>query len=223
MESDAEEDSMAALMGFSSFGSAPASKKRKYNAATDAYVDGRELQKLDRGGKKGQGSGGNTVPLGTPRAKTLPRSEEASIGTGKTIINDAEIDLEQDPDEVEAQAPNPEKQSGLSQINERDAITNDSAPHDAGSKPNESIMTFPLESPSYRAASQTPSIGLTLPMGLPPRPPKGDSRQRQRQRNEHWYVDYYDPNFNENPWASLEKERGLVSTGTWVERIPKHS
>lgn len=34
-------------------------------------------------------------------------------------------------------------------------------------------------------------------------------------RNENWYLDYYDPSFNENPWAMLEKEKGLKSLGKW--------
>jgi hypothetical protein len=39
----------------------------------------------------------------------------------------------------------------------------------------------------------------------------GSSRPSQRgdPRNENWYLDYYDPSFNENPWERLEKEKGL--------------
>src|SRR3978361_795256 len=67
-EEDTEAQSMAAMMGFSAFGShKPPAKKRKFNAGTDAYVDGQELAKLDKGGKNGQGSGGNTMPLGKIR------------------------------------------------------------------------------------------------------------------------------------------------------------
>jgi hypothetical protein len=36
-------------------------------------------------------------------------------------------------------------------------------------------------------------------------------------RNENWYLDYYDPSFNENPWARLEKEKGLEPFGKWPE------
>lgn len=42
-----------------------------------------------------------------------------------------------------------------------------------------------------------------------------------RSRGEHnptWYIEYYDPNFNENPWARLEQSLGLESVGTWVSR-----
>lgn len=44
----------------------------------------------------------------------------------------------------------------------------------------------------------------------------GGGRERG-ERNEKWYEDYYDPTFNENPWARLEKEKGLPSVGTWLE------
>ena len=58
MSSPASEDeeaaSMAALMGFSTFGShKPPAKKRKFNASTDAFVEGQELAKLDRGEEGG--------------------------------------------------------------------------------------------------------------------------------------------------------------------------
>ncbi|KAL2184900.1 hypothetical protein L209DRAFT_406976 [Thermothelomyces heterothallicus CBS 203.75] len=33
-----------------------------------------------------------------------------------------------------------------------------------------------------------------------------------------WYVDYYDPSFNENPWEGMEKFKGLEPVGTWLSR-----
>lgn len=78
---------MAALMGFSTFG-ASKPKKRKFNSATDAFVDGQELEKLDRGGKRGKGSGGNSAPLGKRRVLGQKSSGE-SMGRK----NDDELDL----------------------------------------------------------------------------------------------------------------------------------
>jgi hypothetical protein len=67
-DDDAEAAAMAAAMGFSSFGShKPPAKKRKFNPTTDAFVEGQELENIDRGGKKGKGSGGNAMPLGKAR------------------------------------------------------------------------------------------------------------------------------------------------------------
>lgn len=37
------------------------------------------------------------------------------------------------------------------------------------------------------------------------------------ERNDKWYIGYYDPAFNANPWERLEKERGLEALGNWVE------
>jgi len=63
-----------------------------------------------------------------------------------------------------------------------------------------------------------------------PRPGFGDNSQtfsdtasiassgpshRRGPRNESWYLDYYDRSFNENPWANLEKEKGLGPLGNW--------
>ncbi|KAL1842425.1 hypothetical protein VTJ49DRAFT_5273 [Mycothermus thermophilus] len=33
-----------------------------------------------------------------------------------------------------------------------------------------------------------------------------------------WYVDYYDPSFNENPWEGMEKFKGLEPVGTFLAR-----
>ncbi|KAH6672977.1 hypothetical protein B0J14DRAFT_700954 [Halenospora varia] len=86
-DQDESEAQMAALMGFSTFG-ASKPKKRKFNSATDAFVDGQELEKLDRGGKKGKGSGGNSAPLGKRRALG-----EKSGGESMGRKNDDELDL----------------------------------------------------------------------------------------------------------------------------------
>ncbi|RMJ19699.1 hypothetical protein BHE90_006894 [Fusarium euwallaceae] len=62
------------------------------------------------------------------------------------------------------------------------------------------------------------------PASLPQRPaPAADSRQGHHQSQPHgtrdtWYVGYYDPTSNENPWERLEKARGLEPQGTWLPR-----
>lgn len=86
-ELDEDAAAMAAAMGFSSFGShKPPAKKRKFNPATDAFVSGQELEAIDRGGKNGKGSGGNTMPLGKVR----------QFGAEKKIVstNEDEIDID---------------------------------------------------------------------------------------------------------------------------------
>ena len=47
--------------------------------------------------------------------------------------------------------------------------------------------------------------------------PSSRPSHRGGPRNENWYLDYYDPSFNENPWAKLEKEKGLEPLGKWPE------
>ncbi|KAG4411151.1 hypothetical protein IFR04_015722, partial [Cadophora malorum] len=82
---------MAAAMGFSSFGGKPAAKKRKFNPTTDAFVEGQALEKLDRGGKKGTGSGGNMIPLGKQRV--IGQKKE------RAVQNEQEITLDEDDEE----------------------------------------------------------------------------------------------------------------------------
>lgn len=46
---------------------------------------------------------------------------------------------------------------------------------------------------------------------------EGDE-ESQGPRNDKWYLDYYDPMSNENPWTELEKQMGLPTKGTWLEK-----
>ncbi|KUJ15310.1 uncharacterized protein LY89DRAFT_686080 [Mollisia scopiformis] len=99
---------MAAAMGFSTFGShKPPAKKRKFNPATDAFVSGQELESIDRGGKKGKGSGGNTMPLGKVRQFGVERRNEDEIGLDVDDEEDGEsfattrIDLPAERNHVE--------------------------------------------------------------------------------------------------------------------------
>ncbi|KAL3428193.1 hypothetical protein PVAG01_01702 [Phlyctema vagabunda] len=202
---------MAAAMGFSSFGTqSNPIKKRKFNAATDAFVEGQELSSLDRGGKKGQGSGGNNIPLGKQRVI----GTAAAKSTSKS--NMEEIDLDGDEDDY---AP-----GGGGQEEEEE--------EEAGPNYIDTSLPPPIEDLKDKQdridrvlANIRPELqGAQLLHELPQRPAAtaaAHSHQRnggRGQRNELWYVGYYDASFNENPWARLEKERGLEPVGSWIER-----
>ncbi|RDW68351.1 hypothetical protein BP5796_09008 [Coleophoma crateriformis] len=189
---------MAAAMGFSSFGtqSHPA-KKRKFNSATDAFVDGQDLASLDKGGKKGQGSGGNDIPLG--KSRVLGVKIEATEG---------EIDLEEDEQEHEDEGrwldtsePAPAEMEAMRREQERESLANMNVAGAGHQLPQ-------------RPANPTVSSPHTQQQQQPPLPPP----HQRGQKNQLWYVGYYDPSFNENPWARLEKEHRLDAVGTWLER-----
>lgn len=67
-------------------------------------------------------------------------------------------------------------------------------------------------------------LAQARPASLPQRPaPVADSRPDHHRSQPHgtrdtWYVGYYDPMSNENPWERLEKARGLEPQGTWLPR-----
>ena len=96
VDEDEESAAMAAMMGFSGFGSQkPPPKKRKF--MTDAFVEGQEPSLLvDKGGKRGQGSGGNTMPLGKTRVFGTASSSKA---VHSVAVNDSEIALDEDDEE----------------------------------------------------------------------------------------------------------------------------
>jgi uncharacterized membrane protein YgcG len=96
-DSDPEASAMAAMMGFSSFGGPPAKKKRTFNSATDAFISGQELEKLDKGGKNGKGSGGNQIPLG--KLRTFGGASDKR--QEKKVANEEEISLDDDDDDEE--------------------------------------------------------------------------------------------------------------------------
>jgi hypothetical protein len=103
-DEDDEAAAVAAAMGFSSFGGhKPPAKKRKFNSATDAFVEGQELLSLDKGGKKGQGSGGNTMPLGRQRVFGIGKKELEVVEEKKT--NRDEIDLDDLDEDAEEDGP----------------------------------------------------------------------------------------------------------------------
>lgn len=324
MDSEDSEAAMAAAMGFSGFGKAPATKKRKYNAKTDAFIDGQELQSIDRGGKKGQGSGGNEVPLGRMRvlgaqaqAPSVQEQEVEQGGNreevdldmgdgseedrpmeercldtsrpppveeqernkarraerrGKPMINEDEIMLDDDDDDETAAAPpttgDTAAQEAQSKIDAILAASADAQPAasvpEATEAPTRKQKLKQKPKPAqglaaFMTALQIPVLpppSMPLPPGttsaasiIPPAPGTastmhtysipasapgahahlsagsraggGGRAGSKGQRNELWYVDYYDPSFNENPWKQLEKELGLPSVGTWLERPPR--
>jgi hypothetical protein len=240
--SEDEAEAMAKAMGFSSFGTQGPTKKRKFNPKTDAMVEGQELAALDRGGKKGLGSGGNKIPLGKPRVFGIaPKSNQAEI----------ELDVEDEDDEepayIDTSLPPPSKQEDIEE-DEGPAYIDTSLP-----PPNEDARAAQQKIDAILANTTTPPIPPNAKIKMKPeisgvghgvggfmsalqdrsRPPISsvpalgtsarshmDHHQpRQRgQKNELWYVGYYDPSFNQNPWAKLEKANGLEPRGTWIEK-----
>lgn len=263
-DEDAEAQAMAEAMGFSSFGARkPPAKKRKFNSATDAFVEGDELAGLDKGGKKGQGSGGNTVPLGKQRVFGVSKVEDDEKGGVPIGGNQDEIALDEDDEDEDeddegprymdtSKAPPIENTSGYIQRHAPD----DSVPPHSGVSEDEarevqaridalltSIGAAPAAEHAAQIQAQAQAQGQMQappqPHGLPPRPAFSDmpfplggprpssnyassvassSRPSERgQKNPTWYVGYYDPSFNENPWAKLEQAKGLEPVGQWIE------
>lgn len=215
VSSDDEASAMAAAMGFSAFGTQGPAKKRKFNPKTDALTEGDALAAVDKGGKKGQGSGGNTIPLGKPRVLGMPcgRNEDE-------IALDLEGDEDEDamPDYLDtSQAPPAEEAAEMQQ--RIDAILAGLA--EPGEEEARETLTQRIPEVQQRTAPRAD----THTHQLPERPvwsDRGPERQKG-QRNELWYMGYYDPSFVENPWARLEQDKGLKSLSRWPDRQPTTS
>jgi hypothetical protein len=281
-DEDEEATAMAAAMGFSSFGShKPPAKKRKFNPRTDAFVEGDALAAIDRGGKKGQGSGGNTMPLGKTRVLGVRKKEEMAnedeialddeeggvrLGDGEdegpqymdtSELPPADGEEEEDgPRYIDTSLPPPiENGRGEGELGGPAYIYTSQPPPAAAVNDAEArevqeridaILASMQSPPDVEAPSNPiPPAPGTAPHGLPPKPAFGDkasmhggprgfggqmgrgmsdtasvasSRPSGRgERNPDWYLGYYDPSFNENPWARIEKEMELEPVGTWLE------
>ncbi|KAH7346770.1 hypothetical protein BKA65DRAFT_456587 [Rhexocercosporidium sp. MPI-PUGE-AT-0058] len=244
-DSDSESAAMAAAMGFSSFGHKPAAKKRKFNPTTDAFVEGQALEKLDRGGKKGTGSGGNMIPLGKTRvigsgSGGKKEKEERRVENGDEIALDKEDgDTDDGPQYIDTSAPAPiqdnRKQayvkSGTSEpapaVSDAEALEMqrriDAILQSIGSAPpppSNDMNTAPPGKTSYTSARSSRGARSEARSEWGGSSWGGSSRGGNRgrgERNDKWYVGYYDPGFNINPWEALEKERGLEPVGKWLE------
>jgi hypothetical protein len=190
-EEDPEAQAMAAAMGFSSFGShRPAAKKRKFNPSTDAYVVGDEFASLDKGGKKGQGSGGNTVPLGKTRVfGSAPSATNASAGQKSTSGgNQDEIDLGEDtedyedgPNYIDTSLPPPIESGG----NHVQRYVDNSQPRPPGVSDEEAtemqaridalLTSMGARDPEATSVPETSSEAQPLSRGHPSRPPFSDT------------------------------------------------
>ncbi|RAL59935.1 hypothetical protein DID88_000561 [Monilinia fructigena] len=176
-----EDDSaaMAAMMGFSGFGNQnPLSKKRKFNAATDAFVEGAELEKIDRGGKNGQGSGGNQIPLGKMRVigeKVVEKrnSEEIDLDEGEDGNGDktAEAGEDEGPRYMDTSAPPPifDGIEGGEHALGQDGTSEDPAIVEELRKAQEQIDAILAAAPESANTNISQSVPGHL-HGLPPRP-----------------------------------------------------
>jgi len=218
VSSDDEADAMAAAMGFSSFGTQGPAKKRKFNPKTDATIDG-ELASLDKGGKNGQGSGGNTIPLGKSRVLGVSAVEQ----NADEIMLDEEME-DEEPAYIDTSQPPPDQAAQEAQ-QKIDAIL-------AASQGPEVEVSGKVP----HAPKPGPGIGQYMAalhnqqQSLPARPPPqqlfmdnttsvaSSHQSRGRERNESWFVGYFDPSSIQNPWARLEEAKGLQPRGTWSER-----
>lgn len=213
-EWDEDTEAMAQAMGFASFGGQNhPSKRRKYNArADDAFVAG-----ADGGGDESTlpfhdaGSGSNNTPLGERRQPATKKQ--------KTKNNMNEIDLDDDEDEGEDGEEGNTNADGDPAAD--DAAAQDTEPQyiDTSQPPDQvqtgidAIVGAGAGGLPAKPTWVSPHVGTQSGPGRPQRHGGGD---RDRNSDEPWWTDYYDPAFNTNPWEKIEKAQGLEPRGTWL-------
>ncbi|KAH8883911.1 hypothetical protein GQ53DRAFT_830352 [Thozetella sp. PMI_491] len=211
---DPEDDSaaMAAAMGFSSFGGQdrPA-KKRRYNAGSDAIVASSLPSALPgslppKPSAPARLTGANQLPL----HQRTPRGPGSSAAAGK---NADEIDL--DDDEVDGD------QGGAPVATHGGLGGSEHADEDP---PPQYLDTSRLPT-SYEEPMDGGAGAWHGHRGGRAGAQRGGSRGGRGGYGgsglPQWWLDYYDPSSNQNPWERLERARGIDSKGTWLARSTK--
>ncbi|KAM7193395.1 hypothetical protein V8F20_008445 [Naviculisporaceae sp. PSN 640] len=135
------------------------------------------------------GTGANSLPL-HPRESTKVQK-----------MNTDEIDLEGDDDDgAHAHDANPAQDA---------AHTSPPLPHGLPPKPPMTALGFESDSIPAPPGAHGPSFQVGGGRG---RGGRGGGNGPNRE----WYLDYYDPSFNENPWERLEQSMGLSPVGSWL-------
>ncbi|KAJ2899440.1 hypothetical protein MKZ38_003055 [Zalerion maritima] len=198
------EDDVTTAMGFSSFGQTRPNKKRRYNPQADQAVVDSAAGSISH--PEPSGSGANALPL--------PLHARAS-----------------------AQPPgNPDEMS----LEDGDGPAASTSGSTGGASMGGTSLPLPPAS-GLPARPAFTNIGSTIRgasfVGVPDqvhgggrggRAGGGGGSSRGRgdsgsfsgrdhgSRNPEWYIGYYDPASNENPWAKLEERMGLEPQGDWT-------
>ncbi|TPX17144.1 uncharacterized protein E0L32_003262 [Thyridium curvatum] len=223
-EEDATSAAMAAMMGFSSFGAQDRpSKKRRFNPRADAATGTGRQGPLP---PPPAGTGANSAPLGPARhySSNLP------LHPTPRDDDDDDDDDERQPQYIDTSRPvgheepaDPEEEARFqAQI---DAIV-------AAGNATYGSVAPPPSSSSASLSAPAPAPGLdggplpaaaTAPARVPGGPGRGGAGGRGGHRHGagpggDWWIGYYDPSSNENPWARLEGQLGLQAHGSWLAR-----
>ncbi|KAK3314663.1 hypothetical protein B0H66DRAFT_317411 [Apodospora peruviana] len=155
------------------------------------------MQESNRPSKKRRYNDGQTdgFDAGTG-ANSLPLHPRASASTSQSAVSAKEIADEIDLDGDDEQITN----TGGAQV------IDDAAP------PGTTSYTSTLPPPPGVHDPSSHNSGGGGRGGRSARGGRGGGHSVNRQ----WYLDYYDPSFNENPWERLEQAKGLAPVGSWL-------
>jgi hypothetical protein len=237
MDEDLEVDdgSMAAAMGFASFGGAsrPA-KKRRF----DAVIAGQNPKPVAE-----HRTGANSVPVRASGA-----SSGAITGDRQTVAEDKDRQAinpskaERDPNELVLDEEDGADDEDGTKDGERAIGDGRTAPGTAAQAEDEDDDPEPQYIDTSRPSTELstrddaqfglPSQLVALEDTTPPFAQRGNFHGgRGRGRGAYrgglhggsapgtpWWTDYLDPSFNQNPWERLERNLGLDARGSWVPR-----
>ncbi|OLN86658.1 hypothetical protein CCHL11_03754 [Colletotrichum chlorophyti] len=221
---------MAAFLGFSSFGTQPAAKKRKYNHRADAATSADAAAASATGANQIALAPRAPAPVPVPApAPSGPNADEIALDSeddAPVAGGDGAADADKDAEEGGAALyADPSVAPALAHAQSLiDELATRGAASDAS--PNGAAQSLPATLPRRPEASWGAGMG-SLPT-MPAREhdaaaghqPRGRRHQNQCQREDGkpWWEGYYDPTSNDNPWEKLERAAGVPARGSWVPR-----
>ncbi|KAK0706926.1 hypothetical protein B0T26DRAFT_680529 [Lasiosphaeria miniovina] len=215
LDMDPEAAAMAAAMGFSSFGAQdrPA-KKRRFNRDDEASATGANRMALhpreSRAAAQQQTTTGSAaVPLLAVSKKATENADEIDLG------DDDDNDGGDDGSATNISSSSTTNPAGLAKY----------AAPSLPARPPAPAASYPAEGAGRGSGSHAFS----------PAPSAGGPRYQQQQPHQshrggrgggsvsgngrrEWWINYYDPSSNENPWEHLERERNLrpAAGSSWL-------
>ncbi|KAK4122864.1 hypothetical protein N657DRAFT_681819 [Parathielavia appendiculata] len=207
----AEDATMAATMGFTSFGGTKPTKEERKDDDDDHH--------LSRPSKKRRLDHQSDIPgqqatTHTPhRVQPNPQPSTTDEITYTDDEDDFELDTKADLNTGAPPIP--------AQPQPAAAETTRAANESGRSTPSQSLPQSQFQSQSRSLPERLNTTAWTTMTSN--RGGRGGARGGGRQaqgggHNPLWYVDYYDSSSNENPWEGMEKYKGLAPVGSWVPR-----
>ncbi|KAK4101918.1 hypothetical protein N658DRAFT_506650 [Parathielavia hyrcaniae] len=218
----AEDASMAATMGFTSFGGTKPTKEERKDDHEDNHPS-RPSKKRRLDHQSDTADQQATTTSRTASQVLQPGSKPAAtdeITYTDDEEDDFELDTTADLDDRDPAQPEPAAGETIAANNNTDNEGGRRTPSQPLPQSHPHSHILPQRPPATTSWTPTTTTTTNTNTNISNSNTSRGGRQAQgnRRHNPLWYINYYDPSSNENPWEGMEKHKGLSPVGSWVPR-----